>query len=141
MEKFCSKCGRELSEKDVFCPGCGEKVQSALKKMDEKTTSSSNSSSKSSNGMAIAGFVISLVSAVLCCGIFNSIGLIFSIVGLVQAKKYNGNGKGFAIAGIVISGIIVLLYLLVGTFRITVPSVEIPNFDFPDIEIPSEFTF
>ncbi|MBQ3306710.1 MAG: DUF4190 domain-containing protein [Bacilli bacterium] len=141
MEKYCGKCGKELSKTDVFCPNCGEKVPSAIKKMDQQTTTSNKSSSKKTNGMAIAGFVISLVSAVLCCGAFNVIGLIFSIVGLAQAKKYDGNGKGFAIAGIVISGIIVLLYLLVGTFRITVPTIEIPNFDFPDIEIPSEFTF
>ena len=93
MEKYCGKCGKELSKTDVFCPNCGEKVPSAIKKMDQQTTTSNKSSSKKTNGMAIAGFVISLVSAVLCCGAFNVIGLIFSIVGLAQAKKYDGNGK------------------------------------------------
>ncbi|WP_241519589.1 DUF4854 domain-containing protein [Bifidobacterium callitrichidarum] len=47
------------------------------------------------NGLAIAGFI---------CSFFVSlVGLILSIIGLNQIKKQGGKGKGFAIAGIVIS--------------------------------------
>lgn len=52
------------------------------------------------NGLAIAGFVTSL----LCCG---PIGLGLSIAGLVQINKdpQYQLGKGFAIAGIVLGGV------------------------------------
>ena len=52
------------------------------------------------NGLAIAGFVTSLV----CCG--TPVGLILSIIGLTQINKdpYQG-GKGLAISGIIISAI------------------------------------
>jgi len=52
------------------------------------------------NGLAIAGFVTSL----LCCG---PIGLGLSIAGLVQINKdpQYQLGKGFAIAGIILGGV------------------------------------
>lgn len=51
------------------------------------------------NGLAIAGFVTSL----LCCG---PVGLVLSIIGLSQINKDpSQGGKGLAIAGIVIAGV------------------------------------
>ncbi|GAA4587546.1 hypothetical protein GCM10023194_36840 [Planotetraspora phitsanulokensis] len=50
---------------------------------------------KASNGLAVAGFVLAFLVA--------PIGFILSIVGLVQAPKRGGKGRGLAIAGIVIS--------------------------------------
>jgi hypothetical protein len=47
------------------------------------------------NGMAIAGFVLSFLCSIL--------GLVFSIIGLNQAKERGQGGRGLAIAGIVIS--------------------------------------
>ena len=64
-----------------------------------------------SNGWGIAGFVCSLVS-LLCCGIIVFAGLPMSIVGLVNANKHNGVGKGLSIAGIVISGIAIFITIL-----------------------------
>lgn len=51
--------------------------------------------SAKTNGMAIAGFVLSFF-----CGI---LGLIFSAVALSQISKTGQGGKGLAIAGLVIS--------------------------------------
>jgi Domain of unknown function (DUF4190) len=58
------------------------------------------------NGMAIAGFVLSFFCSIL--------GLIFSIVGLNQTKQRRQGGSGLAIAGIVISclGIVAAIALL-----------------------------
>jgi len=60
-----------------------------------------------SNGIAIAGFVTSLVSFFACCGcgFLWIVSLILSIVGAVKSKKVGGKGKGLAIAGIIISSI------------------------------------
>ena len=79
---------------------------------EAKVVVNQNVSVKKSNGMAIAGFVISIVSSVLCCGIFNWLSLIFSIIGLVKSKEQDGEGKGLAIAGIVISAVLLVIYLL-----------------------------
>lgn len=53
------------------------------------------------NGMSIAGFVLAFL--------FTPLGLILSIVGLVQARKRNQKGRGLAIAGIVISTVSILV--------------------------------
>lgn len=119
MAKFCKNCGNELVDNAKVCDKCGTEVSSTV------TTATVNSNG--SNGLAIAGFVVSLVSSLLCCGSFSFISLILSIVGLVNAKKYNGNGKGMAIAGIIISSIgmilLIALYAL-GIFASIVDSTS-----------------
>lgn len=71
----------------------------------------SNVSQKNTNIFCILGFIFSFIVALL--------GLIFSIIGLNQVKKTKEEGKGFAIAGIVISSIrlaftifIIIVYIL-----------------------------
>ena len=60
-----------------------------------------------SNGFCTAGLVLSIIG--LCTiGSTSLFGLIFSIIGLISASKKNQPGKGKAIAGIIISAIIVL---------------------------------
>ena len=56
------------------------------------------------NGLAITGFVLAFL--------LQLIGLILSIIGLVKAKNYGGNGQGLAIAGIVISVILLPISFL-----------------------------
>lgn len=112
MGKFCTKCGKELNDSN-FCENCGAK--------NDDTTNSTVQINQTivtkpkNNGFATAGFVISLVS-ILCCGATSTIGLIFSIIGLVTANKYDGNGKGLAIAGIIINVILVVVLILLYVF-------------------------
>lgn len=115
MDKFCTNCGAELSKGQEFCSSCGKKI-----KKDETDANNvnnkvvvNNSGNNKVNGFAIAGFVTSLVSGLLCCGSVNIVSLILSIVGLVKAKSLNGEGKGFSIAGIVISIVFILLWIFV----------------------------
>ena len=56
------------------------------------------------NTMAIVGFVMSFFSGL--------IGLIFSIIGMSQIKKTGEPGKGYALAGIIISAISMFLGLV-----------------------------
>ena len=71
------------------------------------------------NSLALVGFILSLVMAFLglfLCGvgIVEIPSLVISIVGLVQVKKSNPpqSGKGFAIAGIIISAVVIVLWVL-----------------------------
>lgn len=59
------------------------------------------------SGMAIAGFVSSVT---ICCPVFSPLlGLIFSLVGLSQTKGGARRGRGLAIAGLIISLLVVPL--------------------------------
>lgn len=85
MEKYCGICGAKL--KDGKCPKCNNKVEV----VDDNTEVTS------SNGMAIAGFVLSFFVSAL--------GLVFSIIGLNKSKELNGKNRGLALAGIIISAV------------------------------------
>lgn len=86
MAKFCTNCGNPLDDRAIMCPKCG--------------TALTQTTTASTNGMAIAGFVLSFFIPIL--------GLIFSILGLKKSKETN-NGKELSIAGIIISIIIIIL--------------------------------
>ncbi len=62
----------------------------------------------SCNYPAIVGFILSLSP-------INILGLIFSIIGLSQAKRTGGEGQGYALAGLIISifSIVVSLWILI----------------------------
>lgn len=125
MAKFCPNCGSEVKE-GKFCSNCGTTMDNEQNSTTVANTTSNNQNN--SNGMAVAGFTISLVSFLLCCGCFNWLSLIFSIVGLVQSKEKNGNGKGLAIAGIIISSITIIVFiLLVFTGMLAGIAEEIPS--------------
>ena len=95
MAKFCTNCGNELDDRAIMCPKCGVALT--------QTTNASNGSS--SNGMAIAGFILSFFIPLL--------GLIFSIIGLKRSKEAN-KGKGLSTAGIIISCITMVITIIMG---------------------------
>lgn len=111
MAKFCVNCGQEVPAGNNVCTNCGTPVNGG-----NTTVVVNNTQPTQSNGFAIAGFIVSLVSTFLCCGSLNTISLILSIVGLVKAKDYNGAGKGLAIAGIIISAIVIVISIILVIF-------------------------
>lgn len=93
MGKFCSNCGKEDNSNSNYCQSCG----SAL-------TENVEAGVVATNGMALAGFILSFFVPVL--------GLIFSIIGVNKAKSLNGNRRGLAIAGIIISAVGIVLQFI-----------------------------
>ena len=94
--KYCRHCGAEMYDDATTCPKCGRADQ-----YDEDYVVPTKT-----NGFAIAGFILSFFGGLL--------GLIFSIVGLVQInRRGNQKGKGLAIAGIVISAVMMIVWELV----------------------------
>ena len=96
---FCKNCGKEIDDNAAICPHCGVVVNSAQFQPVKQET----------NTIAIVGFILSFFTAL--------IGLIVSCVGLKRSKELGGNGRGFAIAGIIIGGLeialIVIIYIAV----------------------------
>lgn len=115
MKKFCPHCGTELDIEAKFCPNCGSTLTNNNDNQNPTPVNNNYvtvNNQNQSNGMAIAGFVLSLVSLLLCCGSLNWLSFIFSIIGLANSKNKNGNGKGMAIAGIIISCIVMIVIVV-----------------------------
>ena len=135
MAKFCTNCGGELKDGFAFCEKCGSPVDGGKQTKNVEPASVNNTyntynvaPAKKSNGLALGGFITTLVSTLLCCGSFNLIGLILCIVGLVKAKDYDGNGKGLAIAGIVINVLFIVLGVILTILGVFAGALE--NLDY-----------
>lgn len=120
MARFCSNCGSEVGLDDNVCGNCGNVINNNASipvnnfQSVNNTQSFNNSQPIQNNqtdGFAVTGFILSLVS-ILCCGGTSFLGLIFSIVGLVNCNKTGKGGKELAIAGIVLSAILLILIVL-----------------------------
>lgn len=104
---YCNNCGKEINDKAAVCPYCG-------------VLTNQNAIQKESNTMAIVGFVFSFFIAI--------VGLICSIIGYKRAPELGGNGKGLALAGIIISAIslaltiFLVIFLIIGIASLSVIS-------------------
>lgn len=105
MAKFCGKCGTKLE--DEKCPKCDAKVEKEVVKAEPVRKASEGKT----NGLSVAGFVLSLTSFLFT--LLAIPGLILSIIGLSQIKKTGDEGKGLAIAGIIVSSIVLGLVLII----------------------------
>jgi hypothetical protein len=120
---FCPSCAHDNPEGAARCAACGVYLPSAAGAQQPYYPAPPPQQGyygmppppmfvqKRTSGMAIAGFVCSLVT----CGV---LGLIFSIIGYNECKRSNGmiEGQGLALAGIIISIVslaIVLIYFIV----------------------------
>ena len=67
------------------------------------------------NGMALTGFILSLVGLFIFGFIFGVLAIIFSAIGLAKIKKdpAKWKGKGMAIAGLVIGIVAILAWLII----------------------------
>lgn len=76
---------------------------------------------QTTNGFATAGFVCGLISCICCCGCpFNVLGLVFSIIAMVQinGQAQKQEGWGLALAGLILSGLSLLLGFGFGLFQL-----------------------
>lgn len=126
MAKFCGNCGSEVGLDDNVCGNCGNVINNNASvpvnnfQSVNNTQAFNNSQPIQNNqtdGFAVAGFILSLVS-ILCCGGTSFLGLIFSIIGLVNCNKTGKGGKELAIAGIVLSAIILIIFILLNALGI-----------------------
>lgn len=88
------------------------------------------------SGMAVAGFVSSVT---ICCPVLSPLlGFIFSVIGFIQTREGIRRGRGLAIAGLIISLLLVPLHggaiIFVGTFgagwqKLALTMIELPTGD------------
>ncbi len=86
------------AEKDLVG---GDKIKKQSEPLENNNSSGKNNKT---NPLAIIGFILAFFLPL--------IGFILSLVGLIQINKKKENGKGLAIAGIVVSCVIAVLHLI-----------------------------
>ena len=146
--KYCTKCGSELKDTDLFCSNCGEKVNRIVEKEDNLfdygKAQESSTKPRLRNIKGLLGFIFSIEAildvlvyyyfrvdqknnslpgvnydptalniALFFAAAMTLFAFLISMFGLSSALK-NKIRKGFAIAGIIISIIsaIAIVYLL-----------------------------
>ena len=121
--KYCSKCGAQLADDDDYCYFCGAKFDEVKKEEQKEQPTFQDQSyyedkyyGQRPNTIALVGFVFSFISPI--------VGLILSIIGLNKARQMNGLGKGYAIAGIIISIVSMILSVLLYAYVISVYGTE-----------------
>lgn len=115
--KYCRNCGKQLAEGVSYCPYCGTPTFDAPPEQPVQPTPPEQpvqpaqpappvyQQPRRTNGHAVAGFVLSIVSFASSMYFLCFFGVVFGIFGLLNVKRCN-SGKGLAIAGVVIGSII-----------------------------------
>ena len=117
--KYCTKCGAQLADDDDYCYFCGAKFDE-IKQVEPKEQPTFQDQSyyedkyygQRPNTVALLGFVFAFLSPI--------VGLILSIIGLKKAKEMSGLGRGYAIAGIIISIVSMILSVLLYSYLVSV---------------------
>ena len=109
----CPKCNRKNSDDSIYCMYCGKEL-----KVEEKiTTEAAKTNQSRLNPLALAGFIVSMASASIgLLGIVGIVGIVLSAIGLSQINKNNDRGRGFALAGLIVG----IISLIIGFGRIIV---------------------
>lgn len=125
--KFCGNCGAQLEETAKFCPYCGNacdpdtqvQTPAAAEPVLPSPTAQGYTPygvSPKTNGMAVAGFILgilSLFSWICCLGTITSIlAIVFSAIGLSKIKQTKEQGRGLATAGLVLGILGMLGYVI-----------------------------
>ena len=115
---FFKNCGQEIDDNAIICPHCGV----ATEKFGGDPATENAPVAKKTNVYAIVGFVLAVVGIVVefvlsaLVGLFIEIAtLVVSIYGVIAANKKNQNLKGLAVAGIVLSAIGIVIFILLIT--------------------------
>lgn len=98
---YCRNCGKEIDNHAAFCNYCGTPVVSTQAVPPAGRAQAYTvvpAGGEETNTLAIVGFILSFFVVIA--------GLICSILGYKNAYKFGGRGKEFAVAGIVISSVL-----------------------------------
>lgn len=110
---LCKTCGKEVDDNAVVCPHCG----CALNETPAETPAEAPAQATAikpakKSAFAILGFICSLISLVYNgYFIFTILGLVLSIIGVIDCKKNNKLKKGRAVSGIVLAAIMIVIEL------------------------------
>ena len=109
--RYCTKCGREMSDNDSYCRYCGAPAVMAANDLTPSSFNANNNTNTTNgnvlekNNFAVAGFVLSFLIPVL--------GYVFGGLGLAKAiKSTNKKGFGLSIAALIISTVTLIISVI-----------------------------
>ena len=132
--KFCAKCGSQMDDAQRICPSCGfdmgagQNAPAAYYNGGQQSPYDNGymqpgvGSYRKTNAMGIVSLICSLVGLFFLGPILEPLAIIFGGVGISQCNKYPNlyTGKGFAVAGLVIGiiGLVIglLIIMMMGSF-------------------------
>lgn len=137
---YCCQCGKEIEEGSLYCSHCGAAQHPSQEFRNQGTLYNQNPQYyqpnpstfysqpnnkyvpsynyvrpvyRELNSFCLVGLILSCLSVVFFGFALSLSGLILSIFGLNDCKRKNQDGQGLAIAGIVISSVILVLKFFV----------------------------
>lgn len=145
---YCTKCGNKNDDNSSFCGVCGAPLaknnQNNLSYVNTNTNNqynqninpyynqsqnsyynkTPNNSGSKMNAMALAGFITSC-GCIFFWGFAGLVGLILSLIGFNQTRERGERGKGFAIAGIIIGCMSIIVTILAVIYIANTSSYEL----------------
>lgn len=101
---FCKSCGKQIDDSALYCPNCGA-AQGVRQNDGFYRGPASDRPKPGMNALALVGFILSFFIPIA--------GLVLSIIGKKQIASSGETGNGFAVAGIIISSVLMGIELLV----------------------------
>lgn len=113
---YCTKCGKKNKDNTIYCEYCGKQM------IEEDKLNITVKEPARNNGLALAGFIVGIVSNVFgVLTIGGIVAIILSSIALNKIKKNNDGGKGFALVGLIL-GIVaasrIIFYILAIVFSV-----------------------
>lgn len=101
---FCTKCGKELNDGDLFCSNCGARVirieNSTIREEDYSNNTNNIEEIKKAHPCSIAAFVLSII------------GLVLTVIILSVAIKYAATGENASRSVEIIYGLLIIVSIL-----------------------------
>ena len=114
MSKYCTYCGKELNDEDVFCPACGARQNAQYQNENpyQQYNSSRNGKMSTNKVLSLVALGLALVGVVFG-GLFTEIAaLVVSIIVLNSKEECEKEVRTFAKIALVISIILMVIMLI-----------------------------
>lgn len=131
--KTCPNCGASMADNEKFCGSCGARQPETASSQNTQNINNTQTNmnngnyyqqpAKPTSGMAVASLVLGICTWIFgwfTLAIPGILGLIFGIVGIQQCKHGQKGGNGLAIAGLVLSIIMVAIYFIALIYALSI---------------------
>lgn len=126
--KKCPRCNYSNDDFNIVCTGCGSNLDEMPDPEYNYVDDPFPYPTVKTNELAVASFILGIISLALCCVILGPVALILGIIAKNQIKESGGfqKGEGMALVGIIL-GSIALLIFIVGWIFIKMNTAYIQN--------------